>query len=332
MRKTLERWLGPAAQSERLAGAGADQLRPAGRARDLADVQQRVRAVAPAARIIAHRDSVGPLLQLAAAAAVGRLRAGAAAERRPPPPRWCLPRGARSTRTVHDRGHARHRRHRPAGHAFVPAQDRASMRWPEASPEPSPRRWSCSLLASGAAFAGELTGGATLGAIGPGAARLAAVRACGAGDVGCADGGAVGHCARRYDRPRSSRSWCCFTRSASCCSPSRSANRRRPGTPATDAAVVLTGGSGPDRTCASMCFVTHSARRLFVSGADPAVTKPDLARRLRQSPAARTAASTSAASPSTPAPTPKKPGAGSAAPLPFGPADHQRLAHAPRPL
>ena len=62
MRKTLERWLGPAAQSARIAGTGIDQLRceaghgsqchPAARA-----------AIAPGARIVAHRDSVAPLLR-----------------------------------------------------------------------------------------------------------------------------------------------------------------------------------------------------------------------------------------------------------------------------
>jgi cell division transport system permease protein len=61
MRATLERWLGPAAQSEELpvpalinfnaaAGSGLDQL------------QQRVDRLAPGARLVAHRDNVAPLL------------------------------------------------------------------------------------------------------------------------------------------------------------------------------------------------------------------------------------------------------------------------------
>jgi cell division transport system permease protein len=61
MRKTLERWLGPAAQSRELpvpalinfdAGAGAN----------LNAIQQRAQAIAPGARIVGHRESVAPLL------------------------------------------------------------------------------------------------------------------------------------------------------------------------------------------------------------------------------------------------------------------------------
>ena len=61
MRKTLERWLGPAANSSDLpvpALVNFDVLPGA----DLAAVQNRAQAIAPAARIVAHRDSVGPLL------------------------------------------------------------------------------------------------------------------------------------------------------------------------------------------------------------------------------------------------------------------------------
>ena len=62
MRQTLERWLGPAAQSQELpvpalinfdVGAGAD----------LKLIQQRAQAIAPGARISAHRESVAPLLR-----------------------------------------------------------------------------------------------------------------------------------------------------------------------------------------------------------------------------------------------------------------------------
>jgi cell division transport system permease protein len=61
MRKTLERWLGPEAQSRELpvpalvnfdVGAGAN----------LNAIQQRAVAIAPGARIVAHRDSIAPLL------------------------------------------------------------------------------------------------------------------------------------------------------------------------------------------------------------------------------------------------------------------------------
>ena len=62
MRKTLAKWLGPEAESGDLpvpalinfdAGAGAS----------LNAVQARARAIAPGARIVAHRDSVAPLLR-----------------------------------------------------------------------------------------------------------------------------------------------------------------------------------------------------------------------------------------------------------------------------
>ncbi len=61
MRRLLERWLGPAAQS-------ADLPVPAlvnfdtGAGTDMRGIEQRVRAIAPAARITAHRDRVAPLL------------------------------------------------------------------------------------------------------------------------------------------------------------------------------------------------------------------------------------------------------------------------------
>jgi cell division transport system permease protein len=61
MRHTLERWLGPAAHS-------ADLPVPAlinfdvGRGADLNALEKRVRAAAPAASISAHRETVGPLL------------------------------------------------------------------------------------------------------------------------------------------------------------------------------------------------------------------------------------------------------------------------------
>jgi cell division transport system permease protein len=61
MRKTLERWLGPAANSSDLPVPALVNFdaRPGA---DLAVVQKRAQAIAPAARIVAHRDSVGPLL------------------------------------------------------------------------------------------------------------------------------------------------------------------------------------------------------------------------------------------------------------------------------
>ena len=53
----------------------------------------------------------------------------------------------------------------------------------------------------------------------------------------------------------------------------------RPGTPQTDAAVVLTGGSGRLEHALEV-LDQGQARRLLVAGADPSVTKADLTRRI----------------------------------------------------
>ena len=50
-------------------------------------------------------------------------------------------------------------------------------------------------------------------------------------------------------------------------------------TPATDAVVVLTGGSGRIEHGVEVVKL-HKAKRLLVAGADPSVTKDDIARRL----------------------------------------------------
>ena len=62
MRRTLERWLGPAAQSGDLPVPALINFDLASGA-NLQSIQQRAQAVAPGARIVAHRDSVAPLLQ-----------------------------------------------------------------------------------------------------------------------------------------------------------------------------------------------------------------------------------------------------------------------------
>ena len=49
--------------------------------------------------------------------------------------------------------------------------------------------------------------------------------------------------------------------------------------PATDAAIVLTGGPGRIEHAIEV-VKDHKARRLLVAGVDPSVTKPDLARRI----------------------------------------------------
>jgi cell division transport system permease protein len=61
MRQTLERWLGPAADSADLPVPALIDF-DAGAATNLTVLQQRTAAIAPGASIVAHRDSVGPLL------------------------------------------------------------------------------------------------------------------------------------------------------------------------------------------------------------------------------------------------------------------------------
>ena len=62
MRKTLERWLGPAAAASRDLPVPALVNFDVADGTKLAAIEQRVRAVAPDARIVAHRESIGPLL------------------------------------------------------------------------------------------------------------------------------------------------------------------------------------------------------------------------------------------------------------------------------
>ena len=57
------------------------------------------------------------------------------------------------------------------------------------------------------------------------------------------------------------------------------------GAAATDAAVVLTGGRGRIEHAIDV-LREHKAGRLLVAGADPSVTKADLARRIRRQPSA----------------------------------------------
>lgn len=61
MRQTLERWLGPAAHSAELPVPALIDFDASPRTR-LAALEQRARSVAPGSSIVAHRDSVGPLL------------------------------------------------------------------------------------------------------------------------------------------------------------------------------------------------------------------------------------------------------------------------------
>lgn len=61
MRKTLERWLGPAAQSSELPVPALINFDAADGVK-LDPIRKRAEAAAPGARIIAHKDSVAPLL------------------------------------------------------------------------------------------------------------------------------------------------------------------------------------------------------------------------------------------------------------------------------
>jgi cell division transport system permease protein len=61
MRSTLERWLGPAAQSQDLPVPALINFNGTA-GTDLAQLQKQVDRLAPGARIVAHRDNVAPLL------------------------------------------------------------------------------------------------------------------------------------------------------------------------------------------------------------------------------------------------------------------------------
>jgi cell division transport system permease protein len=61
MRRTLEKWLGPAAESAELPVPALINF-DAGSGANLNAIQARAQAIAPGARVSAHRDSVAPLL------------------------------------------------------------------------------------------------------------------------------------------------------------------------------------------------------------------------------------------------------------------------------
>jgi cell division transport system permease protein len=62
MRKTLERWLGQAAESKDLPVPALVNF-DVSPGTDVGAIQQRARAIAPSARIVSHRESVAPLLR-----------------------------------------------------------------------------------------------------------------------------------------------------------------------------------------------------------------------------------------------------------------------------
>jgi cell division transport system permease protein len=61
MRKTLRKWLGPAADSGELPVPALVNFDASGRV-DLPSIERRAQAIAPGARVVAHRDSVAPLM------------------------------------------------------------------------------------------------------------------------------------------------------------------------------------------------------------------------------------------------------------------------------
>ena len=161
MRQTLERWLGPAAQSQELpvpalinfdVGAGAN----------LKLIQQRAQAIAPGARISAHRESVAPLLrslsvlQAVALGLVLLLSAAAAAAV------VLAARGALDThRFTIDVMHGIGATDLQVTHLFQRKILLDAFAGSVAGGLAAAAV--LLLLAGGAAFAGELTGGATLG-------------------------------------------------------------------------------------------------------------------------------------------------------------------------
>ncbi len=63
MRKTLERWLGPAANSRELPVPALINFDVSQGGEDVKVIEQRAQAIAPGARILAHQESVAPLLR-----------------------------------------------------------------------------------------------------------------------------------------------------------------------------------------------------------------------------------------------------------------------------
>ena len=161
MRKTLERWLGPAAQSPELPVPALINFDVQHGTR-LGAIQQRAQAITPGARIVAHRESVAPLMKsltLLQAVALGLvlLLSAAAAAAVVLAARGALDTHRFTIEVMHGIGatdlQVTHLFQRKiAIDAFI-----GSIAGGIAA------ALVLLLLAGGAAFAGELTGGATLG-------------------------------------------------------------------------------------------------------------------------------------------------------------------------
>ena len=161
MRATLERWLGPAAQSQELPVPALINF-DVGPGADLKLIQQRAQAIAPGASIAAHRESVAPLLrslsvlQVVALGLVVLLSAAAAAAV------VLAARGALDThRFTIDVMHGIGATDLQVTHLFQRKILLDAFAGSVAGGLAAAAV--LLLLAGGAAFAGELTGGATLG-------------------------------------------------------------------------------------------------------------------------------------------------------------------------
>lgn len=161
MRRTLERWLGPAAQSEELPVPALINF-DVGSGANLKLIQQRAQAIAPGSRISAHRESVAPLLrslgvlQAVALGLVLLLSAAAAAAV------VLAARGALDThRFTIDVMHGIGATDLQVTHLFQRKILLDAFAGSVAGGLAAAAV--LLLLAGGAAFAGELTGGATLG-------------------------------------------------------------------------------------------------------------------------------------------------------------------------
>lgn len=161
MRKTLEKWLGPAAQSQDLPVPALINF-DAGGGADLRSIQQKAEAIAPGARVVAHRDSVGPLLRSltvlqAVAFGLVLLLSGAAAAAVVLAARGALDTHRFTIEVMHGIGAT----DLQVSHLFQRKIAIDALIGSIAGAIAA--ALVLLLLASGAAFAGELTGGATLG-------------------------------------------------------------------------------------------------------------------------------------------------------------------------
>jgi cell division transport system permease protein len=163
MRRTLERWLGPAAESADLPVPALVNFDVQPRA-NLGAIQRRVQAVAPEARVTAHSEAVGPLLRSLrvlqwVAFGLVLLLSGAASAAVVLAARGALDTHRFTIEVMHGIGATDVQvtnlfQRKIAIDAFVGSVVGAAA-----------AALVLLLLSAGASFAGELTGGATLGAL-----------------------------------------------------------------------------------------------------------------------------------------------------------------------